>query len=174
MARHNPAIRVAVVEPVRQTYCKSRHSALAFTARVPEIKMGGFVEFFCVVLVLGLVGLLVWQFVATRKAVDTTSVRSPYDPRRTAQIISSAFTGARGILWTDATGPGAINKRRRGKDRGITMSIDIESHPSGGSEVSMWASQTNVYFGIFANFAGSVNGRKNAIARLLSPETSSN
>ncbi|UOZ11359.1 hypothetical protein [Amycolatopsis sp. WQ 127309] len=71
------------------------------------------------------------------------------------------------MLWTAASGPGSINKRRRGKDRGITMSIDIEAHPGGGSQVEMWASQTNVYFGLFVNFSGAVNSRKKAISRLL-------
>jgi hypothetical protein len=115
-----------------------------------------------------LVAFLVWQFVETKNAVATLSVRSPHDPTRTAQIVDTAFGGARSILWTDVSGPGAINKRRRGKDGGITMSIDLEAMEAGGTRVDMWASQTNVYLLMFVNFAGVVNRRKRAIARLLS------
>lgn len=78
-----------------------------------------------------------------------------------------AFTGARSVLWTPASGPGAINMRRRGTRGGITMSIDIEQWRDGGCEGSMWASQTVVYLGVLVNFAGVVNRRKKAIARAL-------
>jgi len=47
------------------------------------------------------------------------------------------------------------------------MSIDIEPRPGGGSRVDMWASDTVVYLGTLANFAGVVNRRKNAIESLL-------
>ncbi|WP_238009513.1 hypothetical protein KZZ52_27065 [Dactylosporangium sp. AC04546] len=124
-------------------------------------------ELFCVLAIAGLAGFIVWQFLETRNAVDTMTVRSPHDPQQTARIIHDAFTGVREVLWTDTSGPGAINKRRRGKDGGITMSIDIDPLPDGGAKVSMWASQTNVYFGFLVNFAGVVNRRKKAIARLL-------
>jgi hypothetical protein len=123
---------------------------------------------FVIVLVLGaLIGFLVWQRLATNKAVATTLVRTRCEPQETAEIVNRAFAGPRALLWTTASGVGNINKRRRGKDRGITMSIDIEPHPDGGSNVEMWASQTNVYFGLFVNFSGAVNSRKRAISRLL-------
>lgn len=47
------------------------------------------------------------------------------------------------------------------------MSIDITPLPGGGSAVDMWASTYNEYFLVLANFAGSVNSKKKAIARLL-------
>ncbi|WP_328442719.1 hypothetical protein [Amycolatopsis sp. NBC_00438] len=123
---------------------------------------------FVIILALcALAGFLGWQRFATNNAVATTSVRSPHDVRRTQEIVDAAFGGARAMLWTTASGPGNINKRRRGKDRGITMSIDIEAIPGGGSQVDMWASQTNVYFGLFVNFSGAVNSRKMAISRHL-------
>ena len=124
-------------------------------------------EFLCVLAVIGLVGFLAWQFIETRNATETMSVRTNYDPNQTAEIINNAFTGVREVLWANASGPGTINKRRRGKDGGITMSIDIEPLPDGGSQVDMWASETNVYLGLLVNFAGVVNRRKKAIARML-------
>lgn len=126
--------------------------------------MEGFV---CFLLVALIIGVFAWQFAETRKAVATSSIESAHDPARAAEIINAAFTGARAILWTDTSGPGTLNKRRRGKDGGITMSIDVEPRPGGGSRVDMWASQTNVYLGFFVNFAGVVNRRKKAIAELL-------
>jgi hypothetical protein len=125
------------------------------------------VEFVCVLLVIGILGVLVWQYSETKRAVDTTSVSSPHDRQQTIEIINTAFDGARSILWTDASGPGTLNKRRRGTRGGITMSIDIEPLSGGGSRVDMWASQTNSYLGVFVNFAGVVNRRKKAIVRLL-------
>ena len=50
------------------------------------------------------------------------------------------------------------------------MSIDITPLPGGGSAVDMWASTYNEYFLVLANFAGSVNSKKKAIARLLDAE----
>ena len=135
--------------------------------------MGGF---WCFLAVLALVGCFVWQYIETKNALATTSVISLYDPQRTAEIIYGDFVGARSVLWADASGPGTINKRRRGKDGGITMSIDIEAFPGGGSQVDMWASQTNIYLAVFVNFAGVVNRRKKALARLLTagaPSTTS-
>jgi hypothetical protein len=117
-------------------------------------------------IVIGIFAILIWQFVESRNAVATTAVTTPLPPQRVAQIVESAFTGARSILWTNTAGPGMINKRRRGHRGGITMSIDIEPVP-GGSRVDMWASQTVVYLGFIHNFAGVVNRRKRAIARLL-------
>ncbi|ROO61552.1 hypothetical protein EDC02_3492 [Micromonospora sp. Llam0] len=60
--------------------------------------------------------------------------------------------------------------RRRGVRGGITMSIDIEPLPGGGTRVDMWASGTVVYLGFLVNFAGVVNRRKRAIARRLTAE----
>ena len=120
-----------------------------------------------VLLVLGVIGFLVWQFMESQRAVDTMSIRSRHDRQRTIEVITSAFGGARSLLWTNANGPGLINMRRRGKDGGITMSIDVEELPGGGSKVDMWASQTNVYLFVLVNFAGVVNRRKKAIQRLL-------
>lgn len=113
------------------------------------------------------IALLVWQFIASRKAVATTVVESSLSPQQAAQAVEGAFGGARSMLWTGARGPGMINKRRRGRDRGVTMSINIQPGPSGGSELSLWASQYSEYFSTFANVAGSVNSRKRAIARLV-------
>lgn len=126
--------------------------------------MGGFIV---VLVVLAFIGIFVWQFQESKKALGTTSVRSLYDPRRTTELVMGAFGGARGMLWTDASGPGGINKRRRGKGNGITMSIDIKPTSGGGSQVDMWASETNLYLVFFVNFAGVVNRRKKAIAALL-------
>lgn len=123
--------------------------------------------FLCLALVAGLIGILVWQFIETRRAVATTTVETAYEPAEAAQIVRDAFTGPRAILWTTATGPGTINMRRRGIRGGITMSITIEPCPGGGSQVDMWASDTVVYLGVLVNFAGVVNRRKNAIGRLL-------
>jgi len=120
-----------------------------------------------VILLALLVAFCVWQFIASRNAVATTVVRSTMTSQQARQAIDGAFGGARAMVWTDANGPGLINKRRRGKDRGITMSIDIEPAPGGGSQLSMWASQYTEYLFLFANFAGSVNSRKKAIARLV-------
>ncbi|GAA4263581.1 hypothetical protein [Dactylosporangium darangshiense] len=129
--------------------------------------------FFCFVLVAGIVGVLVWQFIETRKALETTTVQTASSPAQVAQIVREAFTGPIALLWTTTSGPGSINMRRRGVRGGITMSIDIEPRPGGGSQVEMWASETVVYLGVLVNFAGVVNRRKNAIERrLTSPELS--
>lgn len=126
--------------------------------------MGAFIG---VLVVLAIVGILVWQFIESKNAAATVSIQSRHDPRRTAEIVNTAFGGARGVLWSNVDGPGTINKRRRGKDGGIVMSIDIE--PSGaGTRVDMWASSTNTYLLFFVNFAGVVNRRKKAIARAVS------
>lgn len=123
--------------------------------------------FICFLFVAGLVGVLVWQFIETRGAVATTAIENAHSPAEAAQIVASAFSGARGVLWTTASGPGRINMRRRGIRGGITMSIDIAARQGGGSVVEMWASETVVYLGIFVNFAGVVTRRKRAIARML-------
>lgn len=123
--------------------------------------------FFCFALVAGLVGVLVWQFVETRKAVATTTVETMYEPAQVAQMVREAFTGPMAVFWTTASGPGSINMRRRGVRGGITMSIDIEPRQGGGSTVDMWASETAVYLGVLVNFAGVVNRRKTAIERRL-------
>lgn len=120
-----------------------------------------------VIIVALVVAFFVWQFIASRNARATTVVRTSLAPNDAARAIDGAFGGARSVLWTDDGGPGMINKRRRGKDRGITMSIDIEPAPGGGSELSMWASHYTEYLGLFANMAGAVNSRKKAIARLV-------
>lgn len=120
-----------------------------------------------VVIGLGIVAFLVWQFLASRKALATSIVHSSRSPAEVAQAINSAFGGVRSVLWTDTNGPGMINRRRRGKGGGITISIDIEPVQGGGSEVHMWSSAGTSYFGLFANFAGAVNSRKRAIARLV-------
>lgn len=121
----------------------------------------------CFAVVAALIGVVVWQFIETRNAVATTTVETALDPGRAAQLVHEAFTGPRAILWTETTGPGRINMRRRGIHRGITMSITIDPRPGGGASVDMWASQTVVYLGFLVNFAGVVNRRKNAIGRLL-------
>jgi hypothetical protein len=126
--------------------------------------MEGFV---CFLVVAGIIGVLVWQFIETRRALETTVVHSPLEPDRAAQVVRDAFTGAGALLWTTASGPGDINMRRRGVRGGITMSIDIASRPGGGSQVDMWASETVVYLGVLVNFAGVVNRRKSAIERQL-------
>ena len=126
--------------------------------------MGGFVLF---LIVVGLIGCLVWQFVETRNALATTAFSTGYEPADVATIVHEAFGGPRAVLWTAAAGPGAINMRRRGFRGGITMSIDIEPVPGGGSRVDMWASDTVVYLLVLVNFAGVVNRRKKAIQRAL-------
>ena len=118
-------------------------------------------------IVVAILALLIWQFIATRHALATTVVRSPMPPEEVIRAIDGAFGGARSVLWTNESGPGMINKRRRGKDRGITMSIDVEPATDGGSQLSMWACHYTEYLGLFANMAGSVNSRKKAIARLV-------
>lgn len=133
--------------------------------------MGGF---FAVLVVLAIVGFLVWQFIESRNAVATSSVLTRYPPQQAAQVINGAFGGARSVLWTNASGEGTINKRRRGYHDGITMSIDIVPLPEGGCRVDMWASQTwsYVWLPVVVNMAGVVNRRKKAIARLLAePDT---
>lgn len=123
--------------------------------------------FVVVLLFLAIIGIWIWQFIETRNALATTSVESRYSPQQCAQLIGTAFEGARTLLWTDQAGPGAINKRRRGYKRGITMSIDVQPLADGGTRVDMWASQYLQYFFALVNFAGVVNRRKRAIARLL-------
>lgn len=124
-------------------------------------------EGFLCLLVVGFIGLLVWQFIESRRAVATTSVDTACEPAKVVHIVRGAFTGPRAVLWTTATGPGTVNMRRRGFRGGITMSIDIEPRSGGGSRVDMWASDTLVYFFVLVNFAGVVNRRKRAIGRLL-------
>jgi hypothetical protein len=126
--------------------------------------MDGFVV---ILVILAVVGLFAWQFAATKNALATTRVESRHTPHEARAVIMRAFGGAAGALWTDGSGPASINMRRRGKDGGITMSIAIEPLASGGSAVNMWASTYNQYFIFFANFAGAVNSRKKAVARLL-------
>lgn len=126
--------------------------------------MSGFVVF---LVVLAFVGVLVWQYMATKNALATTRVESHYPPHEVIVRVQGQFAGARSALWTDAPGPGSINKRRRGKDGGITMSIAIEPLGNGGSSIEMWASTYNEYLLVLANFAGSVNSRKKAIAGVL-------
>jgi hypothetical protein len=123
----------------------------------------------CFAFVAGLLGVLVWQFIESRRAEATTSIDSVYEPAQAAQIVRDAFTGPRAILWTAVNGPGTINMRRRGIHGGITMSITIEPRPRGGSRVDMWASNTVIYLGLLVNFAGVVNRRKTAIMRGLAP-----
>ena len=125
--------------------------------------MGGFILF---LLAIAIIGIWVWQFIETRNALATTSVISRHTPGQAAQLIEAAFDGARSVLWASTPGPAAINMRRRGYKGGITMSIDIEALPDGGSRVDMWASKYLEYF-LIANFAGVVNRRKKAIARIL-------
>lgn len=122
---------------------------------------------FLVLLILGFVGILVWQFIETRNALATTSVVSRHAPEQPAQLIDAAFGGARSMLWTNTSGPGTINRRRRGWKHGITMSNTIEPVPEGGARIDMWASQYTQYLFVLANFAGVVNRRKRAIARIL-------
>jgi hypothetical protein len=86
-------------------------------------------------------------------------------PERTVEIVKKGFDGARSVLWGNVNGPGTFNKRRRGKDRVIVLSINIENLGSGGSRLDRWASQTNRCLILFVNFAGVVNRRKTAIAR---------
>lgn len=124
----------------------------------------------CFGVVAGFVAVFIWQLVESRNALATTSITTHLPPQQVAQLIESAFSGARSILWTTTSGPGTINMRRRGFRGGITMSIDIEPLPEGGCRVDMWASETVVYLGVLHNFAGVVNRRKRAIARLLTSE----
>ncbi|MET8300028.1 hypothetical protein [Micromonospora sp. NPDC005211] len=121
----------------------------------------------CFGIVAALIGVLVWQFIETRNATATTIVDTTCDSALTAEVVRGAFGGPRAVLWTGTNGPGMINMRRRGIRGGITMSIDIEPHPGGGSRLEMWASETAVYMGILVNFAGVVNRRKTAIGRML-------
>jgi hypothetical protein len=128
---------------------------------------------FFVILVIVFVGVIVWQYVESQRAVATTSVLTRYTPQQTAEIIAGAFGGARSVLWTRASGPGAINMRRRGRAQGITMSIDLTPEANGVTRVDMWASAYANYLGVLVNFAGVVNRRKRAIGRLLAePDTS--
>jgi hypothetical protein len=122
---------------------------------------------FCFLLVIAPIGVFAWQFSETRRAVETTTVETAYDPTQVMQIVRAQFAGTRAVLWTTANGPGTINMRRRGLRGGITMSITVEPGPGGGSRVDMWASETLVYLGLLVNFAGVVNRRKKAIGREL-------
>lgn len=124
-------------------------------------------ELLFVLAVLALVAFLIQQRNATKNALATTRVESRLPPQEVASRIANTFGGAQAMLWTNGGGPGSINMRRRGKDGGITMSITIEPSATGGSIVDMWASNYNEYFIFFANFAGSVNSKKKAIARQL-------
>jgi len=126
--------------------------------------MGGFLVF---LVIIGFIGLFVWQFLEGKKAVATTSLVTRYQPEQAAQMISGAFGGGRSVIWTGANGPGTINMRRRGIHRGITMSIDIVPLPQGGCRVDMWASQYAEVLVFLVNFASVVNRRKKAIARML-------
>jgi len=131
--------------------------------------VGGFVA---VLAGLAIVAFVVWQFVESRNALATTSVLTRYTPEQAAQLINGAFGGARSVLWTSTSGEGTINKRHRGHRGGITMSITIEPLPDGGCRIDMWASEHLEYMLVFVNFAGVVNRRKKAIARLLAePDT---
>ncbi|GIF77864.1 hypothetical protein [Asanoa siamensis] len=123
--------------------------------------------FLCFLVVAGLIGFVVWQFVESRNAVATTRVETTHDPATVVQVVREAFAGPRAVLWTSTGGPGDINMRRRGVRGGITMSIDVEPAPGGGSFVDMWASSTVNYLGVLVNFAGVVNRRKKAIGRRL-------
>lgn len=124
------------------------------------------------ILILVVVGLFVWQFIASRRALATTSILTRYSPQQAAQTIDTAFGGARSALWTNVSGPGTINKRRRGYRGGITMSIDMTREANGVTRIDMWASTYYQYLPFFANFAGSVNSRKRAITRMLAePDT---
>jgi hypothetical protein len=125
---------------------------------------------FCAAVVVVPIAILGWQWYETQQAVATTTVDSPYEPAEVAQIVRDAFAGPRAVLWTTTGGPGTINMRRRGVHGGITMSIDIEPLPDGGTRVDMWASGTVVYLGFLVNFAGVVNRRKRAIARSLAAD----
>lgn len=129
--------------------------------------MSGFLVF---IVIAGLVGLLVWQFVETRNALVTTAIATSHEPAEAARIVREAFSGPRAVLWTATQGPGTINMRRRGLRGGITMSIDIARGPQGGSRVEMWASETVTYLAVLVNFAGVVNRRKKAIQRALTED----
>jgi hypothetical protein len=122
---------------------------------------------FIVLIILVFIGIVIWQFIEGQNATATTSVLTRYTPQQAAQIIDSAFGGARSMLWTKAKGPGNINRRRRGIRGGITMSIDLTPQQDGMTRVDMWASETVVYLLVLHNFAGPVNRRKRAIGRLL-------
>lgn len=119
------------------------------------------------VLVLLFIAIFIWQYVASSNARTKTRVETPQAPQEAAQVVQQAFSGARSALWTATSGPGAFNMRRRGKDGGITLSIDVHALPVGGSAVDMWASSYSERFVVLVNFAGSVNSRKKAIARSL-------
>lgn len=125
--------------------------------------MGTFVV---ILVILAIVGVIVWQVTESKNALASFSAQSRHDPRHTAEIVNNAFDGTRGMLWSNVDGPGTINKRRRGKDGGIVMSIDISSSGA-GSRVDMWASSSNVYLHVIVNFAGVVNRRKKAIAQAI-------
>ena len=122
-------------------------------------------------MVAAFIGVFGWQFSETRRAVATTIVDTPLSPGEAARVAREAFAGARAVLWTPTTGPGTINMRRRGIHRGITMSITIRPRQNGGSEVSMWASDTVVHFGLLVNFAGVVNRRKKVISIAMTTGT---
>jgi hypothetical protein len=131
--------------------------------------VGGFLV---VLVVLAIIGLFVWQFIESRQALATSSMLTRYTPEQAAQLIHSAFGGARSVLWTNTKGRGTINKRRRGWKGGVTMSIEIEPLPDGGCRIDMWASQYVEYLPFFVNMAGVVTRRKRAIAKLLAePDT---
>ena len=121
----------------------------------------------CLVVVAGLIGFVVWQYIETRNAVTRTTVSTACEPAAAARIVNDAFIGPRSVLWTPVGGPGTINMRRRGARGGITMAIVIERRAGGGSEVTMWASETTVYLGLLVNFAGVVNRRRAAIGHAL-------
>ena len=113
---------------------------------------------FCAAVVVVPIAILGWQWYETQQAVATTTVDSPYEPAEVAQIVRDAFAGPRAVLWTTTGGPGTINMRRRGVHGGITMSIDIEPLPDGGTRVDMWASGTVVYLGfLVTSLASSID-----------------
>jgi hypothetical protein len=131
-----------------------------------DFGMSGFAIF---LVVLAIVAFLVWQRAATTKALATTRVESPLPPDEAVKRIRNTFGGAQALLWTEGAGPASINMRRRGKDGGITMSINVERGSRGGAVVDMWTSSYNRYFGFLANFAGAVNSKKKVLARQLMP-----
>jgi hypothetical protein len=125
--------------------------------------------FFAVLVVLAIIGWLAWKVIETRRALETTSVLTHYAPEQAIQIISGGFSGARPPAWTNASGAGHINKRRRGPHGGITMSIDIEPLWDDGCRITMWTSDSRrcAWLPIVICQAGVVSERKKAIARLL-------
>ncbi|UVJ38040.1 hypothetical protein [Arthrobacter sp. CJ23] len=109
--------------------------------------------------------IVVWSLGLWLTSVAKTQLETQVtlSPARTVDIIEQCFSG---LLWKDAPGPGAINKRRRSlSDKTAVISIEIAPLPNGGSHVAVWMSAWQSKYGI-ANDSGVIGMKKKIIRRL--------